>query len=51
MEQHRLSDLCVLNIENEKMRSLGINMLVDKFDQKMLEDRRNLSKIFKFSNI
>jgi hypothetical protein len=27
------------------MRSLDINMLVDKFAQKMLEDRRNLNKI------
>jgi len=34
MAQQRLSDLSVLSIENEKIRSLDINMLVDKFAEK-----------------
>ncbi|XP_050066091.1 zinc finger MYM-type protein 1-like [Aphis gossypii] len=34
MAQQRLSDLSVLRIENEKIRSLDINMLVDKFAEK-----------------
>jgi len=46
MAQQRLSDLSVLSIENEKIRSLDINMLVDKFaEKKMLEDHRSLNKI------
>jgi len=45
MAQQRLSDLSVLSIENEKIRSLDINMLVDKFAEKMLEDHRDLNKI------
>ncbi|KAL4113623.1 hypothetical protein QTP88_017216 [Uroleucon formosanum] len=34
MGQQRLSDLSVLSIKNEKIRSLDINMLVDKFTEK-----------------
>jgi hypothetical protein len=34
MAQQRLSDLSVSSIENERMRSLDINMLVDKFARK-----------------
>jgi len=34
MAQQRLSHLSVLSIENERMRGLGINMLVDNFAQK-----------------
>jgi len=34
MTHQRLSDLSVLSIENEKIRSLDINMLVDKFTEK-----------------
>jgi len=34
MAQQCLSDLSVLSIEKEGMRSLDMNMLVDKFAQK-----------------
>jgi hypothetical protein len=34
MASQRLSDLSVLSIENERIRSLDINILVDKFTHK-----------------
>jgi hypothetical protein len=34
MAQQRLSDLSVLSIENKKIRSLDINMIVNQFAEK-----------------